>query len=91
MSEINDIEEISEGNYPINLKLIQQYQWSEPILMAKYKNSKYHKGYIFLEVAMTILALQHVMINCYSIRLQVMYKIGTISIYFVDEWIEQRQ
>ena len=45
MSEINDIKEITEGNFPINLKLIEKYQRTEPILMAKYKYGKYHKGY----------------------------------------------
>ena len=44
VSEINDIKEISVGNFPINLKLIQKYQRSEPILMTKYKNGTYHKG-----------------------------------------------
>ena len=45
MSEINDIEEIPEGTFPINLKLIQNHQWSEPSITAKYKDGKYHKGY----------------------------------------------
>ena len=44
MPEINDIEEVPEGTFPIDLKLIQKYQWSEPIMIAKYKTSKYHKG-----------------------------------------------
>ena len=43
MSEINDTEEITEGNFPINLKLIQKYQRLEPIIIAKYKNVTYHK------------------------------------------------
>ena len=30
VSEINDTEEIPEGNFPINLKLIQKYQREEP-------------------------------------------------------------
>ena len=45
MSEINDIEELPEGNFPINLKPIKKYQQSEPSLMAKYKYGTYHKGY----------------------------------------------
>ena len=45
MSEINDTEEIPEGNFPINLKLIQQNQRAEPSLMAKHKYGTYHKGY----------------------------------------------
>ena len=30
MSEIDDIEELPEGTFPINLKLIQKYQRTEP-------------------------------------------------------------
>ena len=45
MSEINDIKEIPEGTFSINLKLIQKYQRSEPSLMDKYKNGAYYKGY----------------------------------------------
>ena len=44
MSEINDIKELSESNFPIILKIIQKYQLSEPSMTAKYKNSVYHKG-----------------------------------------------
>ena len=44
MSEINDIEEIPEGNFPINLKLVQKYQQVEPIITAKYNEGTYHKG-----------------------------------------------
>ena len=44
MSEINDIKELPGSNFPINLKLIKTYQWSEPIILAKYKNGTYHKG-----------------------------------------------
>ena len=44
MSEINGIEEISEGNFPINLKLITEYQRIEPSLMDKYKDGAYHTG-----------------------------------------------
>ena len=45
VSEINGTEEISQVNFPINLKWIQQHQWAEPSLMAKCKYFKYHKGY----------------------------------------------
>ena len=45
MSKINDVEELPEGNFPINLKLIQKYQRTEPSLMAKYKDGTYHTGY----------------------------------------------
>ena len=45
MSEINDIEELPEGNFHINLKLIQRYQQAEPIIIDKYKSGMYHKGY----------------------------------------------
>ena len=44
MSEINDTEEIPEGTFPINLKLIQIYQRLEPSIRAKYKYGRYHKG-----------------------------------------------
>ena len=36
MSEINDIDELPEGVFPISLKIIDQYQRKFPILMAKY-------------------------------------------------------
>ena len=39
------MEEIPEGTFPINFKLTQRYQRSEPSLMAKYKNSTYHTDY----------------------------------------------
>ena len=45
MSEINDIEEQPEDNYPIKLKYIQKYQRSEGIITAKYRNGTHHKGY----------------------------------------------
>ena len=45
VSEINDIEEIPEGTFPMSLKLIAKYQRSEPSLMSKYEDGKYHKGY----------------------------------------------
>ena len=45
MIEINDTEEIPEGTFPINLKLIKKYQRTEPILMAKYKDGTYHTYY----------------------------------------------
>ena len=45
VSEIYDIEEIPEGTFPINLKLIAKYQWTEPSLMAKYEYGTYHQGY----------------------------------------------
>ena len=45
MSEINYIEELPEDTFPINPKLIKKYQRQEPSIIAKYKNSIYHKGY----------------------------------------------
>ena len=45
VSEINDIGEIPEGTFPINLKLIQKCQRAEPSITAKYKDGTYHKGY----------------------------------------------
>ena len=44
VSEINDTEEVSEGNFPINLKLIYQYKQKYPSLWAKYKEGVYQKG-----------------------------------------------
>ena len=42
---MNEIKEIPEGGFPINLQLIAQYQQTEPSLMAKYKDGTYHKSY----------------------------------------------
>ena len=36
---------MTEHTFPINLKLIGKYQWTEPILIAKYEDGMYHKGY----------------------------------------------
>ena len=44
MPEINNIEEIPEGNFRINLKLIAKHRRTEPSLMDKYKDSIYQKG-----------------------------------------------
>ena len=46
MSEINDAEEIPEGDSPIKLNLIEQYQHTEPILINKYKDGTCHNGYV---------------------------------------------
>ena len=46
MSEINDTEELPEGNFHINLKLIDQHKRKESSLMTKYKEGTYHKGSI---------------------------------------------
>ena len=43
MSQINNIEELPEGTFPINLKLIQKYQRMEPSIKSKYKDGTYHK------------------------------------------------
>ena len=45
MSEINDIEELPEAFFPINLKLIDQHQWRYPIQMDKYTIGVYKTGY----------------------------------------------
>ena len=45
MSEINDTEELSKGKFPINFKIIDQYQQKYPGLMAKFKTGKYKSGY----------------------------------------------
>ena len=38
MSEINDIDVLPEGIFPVNLEIIDQYQHKDPSLMYKYKN-----------------------------------------------------
>ena len=50
MPEINDIEEIPEGNFLIYFKLIQKYQREEPSITAKCTDGTYHKG-CFCEVS----------------------------------------
>ena len=45
VSEINDTEELPEGTFPINLKLIAKHQRQESIIRDKYKDGTYHKGY----------------------------------------------
>ena len=45
MSEINEIKEIPEGTFPINLKLIKTYQRLGPSIIAKYKDGTYQQGY----------------------------------------------
>ena len=45
MSEINDIEEIPEDTFPINLKLIKIYQLLEPSIKAKYTYGTYQQGF----------------------------------------------
>ena len=47
MSEINDTKEIPEGIFPINLKLIYQYQLKDLSLITKYKNHTYKTGYFY--------------------------------------------
>ena len=44
VSEINDIEKITEGTFPINLELIKTYQRLEPSITAKYTTSTHQKG-----------------------------------------------
>ena len=46
MSEINDIKEISEGTFPIYLKIIYQYEWIDPSLMSNFKTGTYKCGFI---------------------------------------------
>ena len=33
MSELYDIKELSEGTFHLSIKIIDRYQWEEPILM----------------------------------------------------------
>ena len=46
MSEINNTKKLPEGIFPINLKLIDQYQQKDPSQEAKYKMGAYQKGCI---------------------------------------------
>ena len=41
VSQINDTEELPEVIFPINLKIIDQYQRKDPILMDKYEIGTY--------------------------------------------------
>ena len=41
MSEINDINELPEGIFPIHLKTIDRYQQKDPRVLSKYKNRTY--------------------------------------------------
>ena len=50
VSGINDTEEIPEGTFTINFKLIKKYQYREPWLIYKYKIFTYHKGSLMEEV-----------------------------------------
>ena len=45
VSEINYIEKIPEGTFPINLKLTQKYQQQEPRITDKYKDGTYQECY----------------------------------------------
>ena len=45
VSEMNDIKELPEDNFPINLKSIDQYQQKEPTLMDKYQKYIYKTCY----------------------------------------------
>ena len=42
VSEIDDTKEIPDVTFPINLKLIEQYQRIDPMLMGQYKEGMYH-------------------------------------------------
>ena len=44
VSETNDIEELPEGTFPMNYKLIQKYQRAEPSIRDKHEDGTYHKG-----------------------------------------------
>ena len=45
MSEINDTEEFTEGDFPIDFKTIDQYKRKYPSLLAKYEMVTCKKGY----------------------------------------------
>ena len=56
LSEINDTEKLTEGIFTINFKRINQYQWKDPSLKAKYVIFMYQKG-SFRERVIYILTL----------------------------------
>ena len=45
VSETNDTKELPEGTFPINFKLTQKYQQTEPSIKFEYKDGTYYKGY----------------------------------------------
>ena len=45
MSELYDIEELPEGNFPLSFKLIGRYQRKDPIPTKKITRAEYKKGY----------------------------------------------
>ena len=55
VSEINDIEKLPEGTFPINLKVIPKYQRKEPSIIAKYKKMIRTIRVLFVEVVIIIL------------------------------------
>ena len=90
-SEINDTEELPEVIFLIILKLIDQYQLKNPILLAEYTmvmyqnvsfcgGSNIYLNLITCEDKIVILSI-----------LQICVLNGTICISFVQEWIERRQ
>ena len=54
VSDINDTEEIPEGNFHINLTLIQKHQRKEPSITAKYKDGTYHNVFFMGEVILIL-------------------------------------
>ena len=56
LSKINDVKELPEGSFTINLKFIQKYQRAEPSIIAKYK-MVHTIRVIFVEVVILILSL----------------------------------
>ena len=45
MSEIYNIEELSEGTFPLSFNLTDRYQREDPFLSEKIKCAEYSKGY----------------------------------------------
>ena len=45
VSEINDTEELTDGIFPMNLKIIDYYQWKYYCPKAKHDMGTYHKCY----------------------------------------------
>ena len=91
MSEINDIEQLPEGIYPINIKLIQRHPRTEPSIIAKYKYDTYHKGSFRggSNIDLNLITCKDKIL--FRQNSKVTYYIGTIHISFIQEWTEWRQ
>ena len=91
VSEINDTEEIPEGNFPIILKWIHRYQRAEPSMIAKYKNGTYHKGsfYGVDNTDLNFITCEDKIVIPEKLQSYIFHWCHTYS--FVQAWIEWRR